>query len=164
MQTELAVMQFQFVNGLNVTGVADSAVLDLISSGEAAGRYGFDAEAAKLEPGVEALSQLSRRALAQLGQDSSFEDSFDFVSYIYLKCGLPLIDRSQLHLVEIEDRAEIHIGQALFIRADGREFCGIATSDGALVCRDENGYIVMRYLDMMDVESIYGSSAAGAAA
>ena len=88
------------------------------------------------------------------------ENSFDFVSYIYLKCGLPLIDQSQLQLAEVADRGDIRIGQALFIRADGREFCGIAASDGALVCRDENGYIVMRYLDMMDVETIYGSTAA----
>lgn len=159
MQTELAVMQFQYVNGLEVTGVADSAVLDLLSGGEAIGRYGFDAEAAKLEPGVEALAQLSRKALSQLGQASAFENSFDFVSYVYLKCGLPLIDQSQLYLVEITDRKNIHIGQALFIRADGREFCGIATGDGALVCRDDAGYIVMRYLDMMNVEAIYGSSA-----
>ena len=43
MQTELAVMQFQHVNGLNVTGVADGAVLDLLAGGAATGRYGFDA-------------------------------------------------------------------------------------------------------------------------
>ena len=162
MQTELAVMQFQHVNGLNVAGVADGAVLDLLAGGEATGRYGFDAEAAKLEPGVESLAQLSRRALSQLGQASSLETGFDFVSYIYLKCGLPLLDQAQLHIEELTKREDIHIGQVLFIRADGREFCGIATSDGALVCRDDDGYIVMRYLDMMDIEAIYGSMAAEA--
>lgn len=157
MQTELAVMQFQLVNGISVTGVADSVTLSRISHPNVRARGDFSAENAVIAVDDGLRLQLARQAASQLGQYAGFEDPFDFVSYVYLKCGLPLIQQEQLQVNRIEDRDQIQPGQVLFLTADGREICGIATADGAVVCQNQDGYIVMRYLDMMEVESIFGS-------
>lgn len=157
MQTELAVMQFQHLNGLKVSGVAGGDMLSLLETGSPAARDFFAPENAVLNPADEQLQQLSRRALTLLGQQSGFAGSFELVSYVYLKSGLPLLDTAQLHMEELSGREEIHAGQVLFVRSNGWECWGVATGDEAFVCKDDSGYIVMRYLDMMEVEALYGS-------
>lgn len=51
-------------------------------------------------------------------------------------------------------------GQVLFITAGESEFCGVAASDGAVIYLGESGYIVMSYLDMMDVDAVFAASVA----
>ena len=80
------------------------------------------------------------------------------MSYVYLKCGLPLMEQEQLQVEKIDSVDAIYAGQVLFVTADGQEICGIASADGAVIYRDSNGYIVMRYLDMMNVEAMFGSA------
>ena len=40
------------------------------------------------------------------------------------------------------------------MRAGGRDLCGIATADGALIYCASDGYIVMSYLNAMEVEGL----------
>lgn len=161
MQTELAVMQFQYVNGLEVTGIADGEMLSLLTVGSPREAGSELAAQEALQPNGEQQAQLSRRALSLLGQQSGFVDSFDFVSYVFLKCGMPLLEREQLQMELISDRSRLHSGQVICLHANGAEIWGIATSDGAIISRDENGYIVMRYLNMMQFDAVYGSADGG---
>ena len=157
MQMELAVMQFQYVNGLEVTGVADGEMLSLLAMGSAKELGGYSPEFGAFSLNGEQRSQLTRRALSLLGQESGLASSFDFVSYVYLKSGMLLTEYAHLPMEQISDRSQLYGGQVLRLHADGTELWGIATSDGAVICRDDSGYIVMRYLDMMQLDAIYGS-------
>lgn len=163
MQTELAVMQFQQANGLEVSGVADNLTQTRFNSPNV---VSYAAAEAAVQADVLALDedgclQAARTASAQLGQQASLQDGFDFVRYVYLKCGYPLFAREQLQVERLESMDELRSGQVIFVTAEGREICGVALSDGALICADDSGYIVMRYLDMMDVEAVFAAGVAG---
>lgn len=159
MQTELAVMQFQYVNGLETTGVADGEMFALLTVGSPQELGGYYPELGAFRLNEEQLAQHARRALSLLGQQSGFENSFDFVSYIYLKSGILLTEPSQLQMERKTDWQALTAGEEICVQIGGTELWGIATSDGAIICRDESGYIVMRYLDMLKPEAIYGSAA-----
>ena len=58
-------------------------------------------------------------------------------------------------VVELGGGDAIEAGSMLGVEADGRELCGVATSDGALIYRAESGYIVMSYLNAMQPERIW---------
>lgn len=156
MQTELAVMQFQLVNEISITGIADATTLARIAHPSVRGMDSFDVEQHGVEIGENTLVQAARQAASVLGQAGMFESGFNFVSYVYLKCGQPLVAQEQLRVDMITDREAIEAGQIIFIEAGGEEICGIATADGAVIYADQTGYVVMRYLDMMNVESIFG--------
>lgn len=156
LRMELGVMQFQLVNGISVTGVADATTLARIGHPSVKGMEAFDAEQYSLRIDGDCLSQAARQAAAALGQAGSFDNDFDFVSFVYLKCGQPLVRREQLQVERIEDRSSVRSGQILFVSADGEEKCGVATADGALICAGDGGYVVMRYLDSMEIEDMFG--------
>ncbi len=162
MQTELAVMQFQQANGLEVSGMADNLTQTRFNSPNVVSYAAAEAaqtDMLALDEG--GCLQAARTATAQLGQPAALQDGFDFVRYVYLKCGFPLFAREQLQVDRLESLDGVLAGQILFVTANGREICGVALSDGALICADDSGYIVMRYLDMMDVEAVFAAGVAG---
>lgn len=154
MQTELALMQFQLVNKLKVTGVADELTLIRLRSGNATPADGY-AASARLMPDREGLAQqISRQATSLLGQYSELDTCFGFVQYVALKCGVELMDKFQLSQVDIGPADSINAGAFLAVEIGGREICGIANSDRSMIYRADNGYIVMGYLDAMEPERI----------
>jgi len=82
LQTELAVMQFQYINGQEVTGVANGEMLSLLTVGSPLELGSYFPELGAFRLDEEQLAQLARRALSLIGQKSGFVDSFDFVSYV----------------------------------------------------------------------------------
>ena len=153
MQTQLALMEFQLVNSLNVTGVADGATRARLRAENA--RRPEDYAPGRLEMEEEGLnSRIARHAAALLGQFSELDTDFGFVQYVYLKCGVALMDRNQLAAVELSTLEGVEAGSILDVEVDGRMICGVATSDGALIYRAESGYIVMSYLNAMQPERI----------
>ena len=154
MQTQLALMQFQLANDLKVTGVADGATRARLRAENA--RRAESYVPGKLELGEEGLSsRIARQALALLGQFSELDTDFGFVQYVYLKCGVPLMDRGQLAAVALSGTDAAEAGSVLGVEADGRLLCGVATSDGALIYQAESGYIVMSYLNAMQPERVW---------
>ena len=154
MQSQLALMEFQLINDLKVTGVADGATRARLRAENARRMEGYVPEG--LDFGEEGLSsRIARQALELLGQFSELDSDFGFVQYVYLKCGVPLMERGQMAVVELGGGDAIEAGSMLGVEADGRELCGVATSDGALIYRAESGYIVMSYLNAMQPERIW---------
>lgn len=155
MRTELAVMQFQLVNGLDVTGVANTATRVRMKNQNAKGPGEYDYTGQEIMSDENVRHQLSRYAATLLGRLGQFEDGFEFVQYVYLKCGLPLMQWEQLYLRQIQTTDSLTAGQTLYLDVNGRGVSGIATGDRAIIYQDDSGYIVMRYLDMMDINCIY---------
>ena len=153
--TELGVMQFQLASGMSVTGIADAATLAALNAEGA--RCAEDYAAPELgEYASEGLQQqLLRMSGNCLGQQAGFADSLEFVEYLCLKCGIPLVKQSQLTAEAAALEGEVPGGQILCVQAEGREIFGVTTSDRALVYCGENGYVVMRYLDVMQPEQIW---------
>lgn len=164
MQSELALMEFQLVNDLTVTGVADPNTAALLHS-ERAARRDSHALGALSMPEDDALpGRIARRAVGLLGQQSELDADFGLVEYVYLKCGVPLLERAQLSASELEPGEEVAPGAILGVEVGGRERMGIATADQALIYRAESGYIVMSYLEALKPERIqvYAPAEAGA--
>lgn len=154
MQSELALMQFQLVNKLEVSGVADEITLVRLHSENAVARDAYVASR-KRAPEDEGLGQrLSRKAGALLGQYSELDDYFDFVQYVALSCDVELMDYAQLKRVEIGSADTIPSGAFLGVQIGDTEIMGVAISERAIVYRAENGYIVMNYLDRMEADHI----------
>ena len=155
MRTELGVMQFQLANGLSVSGIADAATLAALSSERAGRAETADAPelSAYADEGVQ--QQMLRMSSNCLGQAAGFADSLEFVEYIALKCGIPLVKQSQLTAEPAATEGAFDCGQILCVQAEGREIFGLITSDRALVYCAESGYVVMRYLDAMQPEQIW---------
>ena len=153
MQTELALMQFQQANGLEVTGVADFETMAMLEEPNAVGVAGFVASGAEaaLEEGFAA--RVARQASRLLGQMSGFDDSFNLVQYVYLKCGVAVVNRAQLEPTGTED-SEAAAGDMMALEMEGGELCGVATSDGGVIYRAEDGRVVMGYPQMMDAEAV----------
>lgn len=155
MQTELALMQFQLINGLEVTGVADDATRAQMRAENVLRPENYVCPESVALPQQEGMAaQIVRNASALLGKAPGFQTGFDLIQYVYLKCGIPLMDSSQLHVLNGVAEQEIPAGSVLWVRADGRDLCGIATSDGALIYCASSGYIVMSYLNAMEVEAL----------
>lgn len=154
MQSELALMQFQLVNKLDVSGIADDVTLVRLRAENAAARESY-VPSHNLLPENDAIGQkLSRKATALMGQYSEMDSYFDFVQYVALSCGVELMDFSQLNRVEVGEADTIQPGAFVGIENGGREILGIAVSERAMVYRNENGYIVMSYMDRMEAENI----------
>ena len=155
MRTELGVMQFQLASGLAVTGIADAVTqAALYSEGAARAEAANAAElSAYADEGTQQL--LLRMSGNCLGQEAGFADGMEFVSYVCLKCGIPLLKQSQLTAEPVAPGEELDGGQLLCVQTEGREIFGVTTSDRALVYCGEGGYVVMRYLDAMQPEQLW---------
>lgn len=154
MQTELALMQFQLVNKLKVTGAADEATLARLRSENATPAKDYVASG-KLTPDAEGLNQkLARQATSLLGQYSELDNSFGFVQYVALKCGMDLMAVEQLARVRLGEADAYEAGAFLSAEVGGREIYGVAGSEGALIYRSDNGYIVMGYLEAMGAQNL----------
>ena len=155
LRTELGVMQFQLASGLPVTGVADEATRAALNADSAV--RAAEASAPELSAYVQdgVVQQLLRISAACLGQRADYSGSLEFVEYICLKCGIPLVQQSQLTAEPAAPDSKYEGGQLLCVQAEGQEIFGVATSDGALVYFGADGYVVMRYLDMMQPEQIW---------
>lgn len=142
MQTELALMQFQFANGMAVTGTADESVITALSAPNAVGRAGFVATAAVSTQDFP--QRLAHEAAALLGEVSGFDDEFGLVQYVYLRCGVAVLDISQLSATSA-DVTEARAGDVMVAEFDGGEHCGIVIGDGGLIYRDPSTRIVTVY-------------------
>lgn len=162
MQTELALMEFQLVNGLPVTGAADAATQARLRSEGAARRDSYAPAALDMGGDDAKPARMARLAASLLGQMSELDDSFGLVEYVYLKCGAGLAERGCFSVAELQPSVEIAAGSVLGVEVDGREICGIATSDRALIYCADSGYIVMSYLDAMHPETVRMYSPSGA--
>lgn len=154
MQTELALMQFQLVNKLEVTGVADEVTRARLYSEYAVKLEDYENSGSTPLKDDSIQNSLYRLAVSLLGQASELDTDFGFVQYAALKCGLKLMDRSQLTEMELEAADDFKAGAILSVEADGKKFCGIGTGDGAVIYRAENGYIVMSYLEGMELDRL----------
>ena len=155
MQTELALMQFQLANKIKVTGVADELTLARLRSENAAKLQDYELPLNALPDSENLNQQIARQAASLLGQYSELDSCFGFVQYVALKCGIALMDRSQLAQIEIGAADSIEPGLFLGAQIGDKEICGVATSDRAMIYRADNGYIVLGYLEAMDVQNLY---------
>lgn len=154
MQSELALMQFQLVNGLEVTGVADADTLALLHSDQAQGPQDFNTPRRTLPEDENLQAHMYRHALAQLGQMAELETEFGFVQYVALKCGVKLMNAAQLERMSVGAADTLTAGLLVGAKVNGREICGVATSDGAVIHCGADGYIIMEYLDRIEAQDI----------
>ena len=154
MQTELALMQFQLVNELSITGVADMDTQTRLYSGYAQGPE--DCELLKdVLPETERLNaRIYRQASVLLGQMSELDTDFGFMQYVALKCGVKLMDKSQLTAIELGAADTVEAGEFMSVQLGGREIFGVSTGDKAIIYRADNGYIVVGYLEAMEPERV----------
>lgn len=153
MQTELALMKYQGVNGLEVTGSADEELLAQLESEDAVALDAFVAEDIVLD--ADSKSRLARVANEMVGQLTALDESMNFVEYLFLDCGFPLPVKDAMSFNEMEAGAEADPGSVVLVLVDEREICGIAASDGALVHQGEEGYIIISYLDMLGADRVF---------
>jgi hypothetical protein len=74
------------------------------------------------------------------------------MQYVALKCGVELMDESQLTAIELGDADTVEAGEFMSIRLAGREIFGVSTGDKAIIYRADNGYIVAGYLEVLEPE------------
>lgn len=154
MQTELALMQFQLVNKLDVSGVADEITLARLRSENVVARENYQ-PSKHLLPETEDLGhKLARQAASMLGQFSEMDSYMDFVQYVALRCDVELMDESQLNRLDIGKADTIEAGAIIGVQMGDEEIRGIATSDRAIIYRAGSGYIVMNYLDRMEFDGL----------
>ena len=153
MQTELALMQFQRANGMNVTGIADAATLSRLEEPNAVGVAGYLASGAEAALEEKFTARIVRHASRLLGRVSNFDDAFGLVQYVYLKCGVAVLDRAQFAPAGAE-LSEAAPGDVMVLELDGGELCGVTTYDGAIIYRAEDGRILKCYPASMDVEDV----------
>ena len=154
MQTELALMEFQLANGLAVTGEADAATQARLRSEGAVRREGYAPGPLDMGEDEALPARMARLAASLLGQMSELDDGFGLVEYVYLKCNVGLAARDRFSAAELQPASEIAAGSVLGVETGGREICGVATSDRALIYRADSGYIVMSYLDAMQPDAV----------
>ena len=153
MRTELALMQFQQANGLAVTGVADAETMARLADPSAMGAEGYAASGEELAAEEGFSVRIARQASRLLGELSDFEDTFELVQYVYLKCGVAVVSRAQFTVMGI-DALEAVAGDMMVLGIDGKELFGVTTSDGGLIYRAEDGRIVLGYPGAMNAESV----------
>jgi len=154
-QTEIALLQFQLANKLEATGALDGETSGQLNGPNA---VAYDVEkwrGHRIQADSAVNSQLAKLASARLGTIPELKSSFEFVQYMHLKCGVPLMEEAQLEMIMLDDYSRISAGDTLLVNAKGRSFYGIATADGAVIYRAEDGYVVMSYLSMMDAREVY---------
>ncbi len=152
-QTQLALMQFQTVNGLDVTADARAETLDVLYGSTARGYGDFAGTAGDVDASV--LDRVAAEAETFLGRKMELDSDFDFVSYVYLSCGAALIDAGQLTVQEIPDMSGVQPGQIVTLAAGDKQLTGIIGTDGAWIYRSNSGYVVRRYPEMMSVDAYY---------
>ena len=153
MQTELALMQFQQANGLSVTGVADAVTLAQLEEPNAVGVAGYVASGADAALDENFAPRIARHAVRMLGKMSGFDSGFALVQYVYLQCGVAVLNSAQFALAG-EDLSEAAPGDMMVLELDDGELCGVATSDGGMIYCAEDGRIVMGYPESMNAESV----------
>lgn len=154
MQTELALMQFQLVNKLNVSGVADLATQARLYSGYAQGPEDYELPKDVLPETENLKVRIYRQASSLLGQMSEMDTDFGFMQYVALKCGVKLMDGEQIAAFELGGADTLEAGEFMSIQLDGREIYGVSTGDKAIIYRAENGYIVTGYLEALNPERV----------
>ena len=154
-QTQLALMQFQLVNGLPVSDIAEAETLDKLYADSARRASEFAASGEVIEPDAAALTEIALAAEAQLGQKMEFDSDFGFVQYLYLKCGFPLMDDTHIELTPQADITAAMPGQAITLDAGERRLTGVVGTDGAWIYRSNSGYVVRRYPETMTVDAYY---------
>ena len=92
--------------------------------------------------------------MSLLGQPAEFDDGYDFVRYVYLKCGVLLPEKKEARPIPQPEGAAIPSGCAVLAKTDQGELWGIAAADGAVILGGGEGYIVMRYPDTLGVRSL----------
>ena len=153
LQTELALMKYQFVNGMAVTGTADEKLIEHMNGENAAamGEYEFRAFAMD----AAGLSAVAKKGNAMLGQMTQLDGQWNFVEYLLLGCGYPLPDPEKMAFAEPDADAQAADGSILKVMLDDREIYGIAAMDGAIIYQGDEGYIIISYLDMLEADRIY---------
>ena len=154
-QTQLALMQFQLVNGLPVSDIAEAETLDKLYADSARRASEFAASGEVIEPDAAALTEIALAAEAQLGQKMEFDSDFGFVQYLYLKCGFPLMDDTHIELTPQADITAAMPGQAITLDAGECRLTGVVGTDGAWIYRSNSGYVVRRYPETMTVDAYY---------
>jgi len=154
-RTEMALLKFQIANKLKATGALDSQTGGKLSASNTAA---YDVEkwrGHRISIDDETKSQVAKAASARLGTIPEIESSFEFVQYMHLKCGVPLMEEAQLEMVLLDDPGRVTAGDTLLLGIARRSFYGVATGDGAVIYRSEEGYVVMSYLSMLNPREIY---------
>lgn len=155
MQTELALMQFQLVNKMKVTGIADALTQARMRSENALSLQDYLPSGKEMAEDSEQSQKIARQAVSLLGQYSELDTCFGFVQYVALKCGLELLNRSQLAQQQIGAADTIEPGTFLGLQIGDKEICGIAISERSMIYRAESGYIVLGYMEAMNPDDIY---------
>ena len=154
-RTEIALLKFQIANNLNSTGALDHETGGRLSASNA---VAYDVEKWRghaISMDAETGAMLSKTAAGKLGTVPEIDSSFEFVQYMHLRCGVPLMDEGQLEMVHLADLSKVSAGDTLLVNISGHSLYGIATADGAVIYRTEEGYVVMSYLSMLDTHKIY---------
>lgn len=154
-RTEIALLKFQIANKLKATGALDHETGGRLSASNA---VAYDVEKWRshaISMDAETGALLARTAAGKLGTMPEIQSSFEFVQYMHLKCGIPLMDEGQLEMVRLQEISDASAGDTLLVDISGRSLYGIATADGAVIYRTEEGYVVMSYLSMLNDREIY---------
>lgn len=152
-QTVLALMKYQLVNDLPVTGEADEHLLAQINGEDAAGMEQYAYPEFTIDE--EGHSRLARTATAMLGQMTQMDEKWNFVEYLCLDCGYPLPNKEEMNFTEIEAGAQIEAGRILRLELGEQEIYGVAAMDGAVIYQGDEGYIIISYLDMLEADRVY---------
>jgi len=148
-------MKYQHVNGLEVSGTADTDLLEHMEGEKALSRDKYEYQAISMD--ADGLAGIARKANAMLGQMPQLDHKWNFVEYLYLKSGYPLPDAENMGFAEIGADEQPVSGSVLRVIVNEQEIYGIAAMDGAIIYQGDEGYIIVSYLDMLEAERIYAA-------
>lgn len=152
-KTEMAVCEFQIVNGIDVTGAVNPEMRALLDSPDALMFNPEEWTFEELNYTAEMRDQAVKMAMGMLGKSLEIDSSFEFIQYILLKCGVALMHEPQLQLMELTEDALP--GQILLVQTDDYVCYGIAAADGAFIYRNDEGFVVMGYLNAIETRAVY---------
>ena len=155
LQTELALMKYQHVNGMEVSGTANADLLLHMESEAALAMEQHEFASCAID--ADGLAGIARKANAMLGQMTQLDQKWNFVEYLFLNCGYPLPEAGNMGFAEISADEQAESGSVLRVIVNEQEIYGIAAMDGAIIYQGDEGYIIVSYLDMLEADRIYAA-------
>jgi len=153
LQTELALMKYQYVNGLHVSGSADEALIGHINGEKVLSMEEYQYIAQEID--ADGLGRIARKATAMLGQMTKLDDKWSFVEYLLLSCGYAPARAEDMNFVEADAEMKAEAGSIMRVELNGQEIFGVAAMDGAVIYQGDEGYVIVSYLDMLEADRVY---------
>ena len=139
LQSELALMEFCFDEGLPIESIYIEECLEMLEDASTRTRNAADN---RFELDSSARSNIAQTAESLIGKKNDFNEVSGLVQYCYLKNGFHLDEMELLPEISVNQSSIILPGDIVRTELDGNEIYGIVQQNGLLIYAAPDGYIV----------------------